>query len=244
MSGVVDVGEALELTFAGAPGSQVSVTWIDPNQATVVNAESVPEVPANSGLFPRLLIPTAPGMWAAMFLGPGQPETYYVRARPLLGPPPFAAIGDVAVPFGVLTAAQEALAGHLLRAASALLRQRVPSIDADVAAGRVDQEVVALTVAQMVLRVMRNPQGLRGETTGPFSRTYDTTAAAGLLVVTDYDLAAVTPVQELPAGVASVGVGTIRVQPGMAPPTHPLGGHVRRPDRAGRPAGWMGYPYG
>lgn len=241
MSGVVDVGEALELTFSGAPGTEVTVTWLDPNQATVIDAEVVPEVPANSGLHPKLLVPTAPGMWAAVFLGAGQPETYYVRARLLLGPAPLAAIGDVAVPFGAMTPAEEGLAGHLLRAASALLRQRVPSIDVDMAAGRVDPEVAALTVAQMVLRVMRNPQGLRAETTGPFSRTYDTTAAAGLLVVTNDDLAAVTAAEVLPAGPAGVGVGTIRVQPGMAPPVSPLGGHRRRRDIGRTGYGW---PYG
>ena len=54
------------------------------------------------------------------------------------------------------------------------------NLDADITAGLLDPELAALTVANMVLRVLRNPSGLRAETTGPFSRTYDTTAAAGL----------------------------------------------------------------
>ncbi len=236
MSGVVDVGEALELTFAAAPGSNVTVSWLDPDQVPVIDGEFVPEVPANSGKFPRTLIPSGPGMWTAQFNAPGQPERYYVRARALIGPPPLAAIGDVGDQFGTMTQAQEGLAGHLVRAASSLLRQRARQdgldVDVEVRAGRVDAEVAALTVANMVLRVMRNPNGLRAETTGPFSRTYDTTAAAGLLVVTDYDLAAVQPTNTaaMPDGLAGLGVGTIRVVPGMAPPV----------DRAR----WLGGPYG
>jgi hypothetical protein len=221
MSGVVDVGEALELTFNAAPGSVVMATWLDP--AGIGDpGEIVPEVPVSSGKFPKVFVPTGAGMWTAMFNGPGQPERYFVRARALTGPAPLAAVGDVAEQFGTMTAAQEGLSAHLVRAASALLRHRAKQaeldIDADLAAGKVDPEVAALTVANMVLRVLRNPNGLRAETTGPFSRTYDTSAAAGLLVVTDYDLAAVTAAPVVPDGVAGLGIGTIRVTPGLAPP--------------------------
>ena len=231
MSGVVDVGEAFELTFAASPGAQVTTSFLNPMQVAVIDGEHVAEVPANSGKFPRTFIPSSPGVWTVWFHGPGQPERYYVRAAALSGPPPFAAIGDVAtqfVPGGTLTAAQEGLAGHLVRAASALLRHRARQLgidlDADLAAGRVDQELAALTVTNMVLRVMRNPEGLRAKTVGPFSRTYDTSAAAGQLVVTADDLAAVAPgegAEELPAGTAGMGIGTIRVQPTLAPPPGP-----------------------
>jgi hypothetical protein len=235
MSGVVDVGEALELTFYAAPGQNVTVTWLDPNQATVIDGQTVPES-TTAGSYPQILIPTSPGMWTALFNGPDQPESYYVRARALTGPLPLAAVGDVVDQFGTMTSAQEGLTAHLVRAASALLRARAAqaglNMDADILAGRLDAEVAALTVANMVLRVLRNPNGLRAESTGPFSRTYDTTAAAGLLVVTDYDLAAVTAADAVPDGIAALGVGTIRVVPGLAPSPG------RYLDRGGRSCGW------
>lgn len=234
MSGVVDVGEALELTFAGSPGALVTVTWLDPYQVPVLDHQVVPESGSVAGTYPQVLTPTSAGMWTALFEGPGQPETYYVRARSLTGPPPLAAVGDVADQYGTLTAAEEGLTAHLVRAGSALLRLRARQagldVDADLAAGKLDHETVALTVANMVLRVLRNPNGLRSETTGPFSRTFDTTAAAGLLVVTDYDLSAVTPAEETTVdGLAALGIGTIRVTPGLAPPVrgHPWRGGFR-----------------
>ncbi len=223
MSGVVDVGEALELTFSGSPGAQVLVSWLDPDQNPVIDNEVVLESSTTPGDYPQVFVPTSAGMWTALFNGPGQPEKYYIRARALTGPLPLAAVGDVADQYGTLTVAQEGLTLHLVRAGSALLRLRAAqaglNVDAELAAGTLDPETVALTVANMVLRVLRNPNGLRAETVGPFSRTYDTTAAAGLLVVTDYDLEAVTPAPATPAdGLAGLGIGTIRVTPGMAPP--------------------------
>ena len=238
MSGVVDVGEALELTFSAPTGVPVNVTWLDPNQGAVLDEQPVPESPSGSGSYPQVLIPTTAGMWTALFAGPNLAETYYVRARALFGPLPLAAVGDVADQFGTMTAAQEGLAAHLVRAASALLRARAAQanvfIDQDIAAGRLDPELAALTVANMVLRVMRNPSGLRAETTGPFSRTYDTTAAAGLLVVTDYDLTAITTAVAVPDGVAALGIGTIRVVPGMLPDPW----YKRRDHWLGGPRGW------
>jgi hypothetical protein len=224
VSGVVDVGEALELTFHGSAGQVVTASWLDPGQITVIDAEVVPESSTVAGDYPQIFVPTAAGMWTAVFYSPGQPETYYVRARALLGPLPFAAVGDVAAQFGTLTTAQEGLTAHLVRAGSDLLRLRArqagQDVDVDLAAGRITAEMAALTVANMVLRVLRNPKGLRSETVGPFSRTFDTTAAAGLLVVTDYDLAAITPAAVVPDGIGALGIGTIRVVPGLAPPVH------------------------
>lgn len=224
MSGVVDVGEALELTFYASPGVVVTVSWLGPDQVPVLDGEVVPESTTTAGSYPQVFTPTSQGMWTAVFNGPGQPEAYYVRARALLGPLPLAAVGDVTAQYGALTAAQEGLTGHLLRAGSSLLRLRARQqgldVDQALAAGGITAEDAALTVANMVLRVLRNPNGLRAETTGPFSRTYDTTAAAGLLVVTDYDLAAITPAQAVPDGIAALGIGTIRVVPGLAPPVH------------------------
>jgi hypothetical protein len=219
MSGVVDVGDAIELTFATATGATVLVSWFDPNMDAVIDQQAVAEEPAGSGSYPYTFLATDAGVWTAQFTASGTAtavERYYVRATALTGPAPLAAIGDVAGQYGTLTPAQESLTGWLLRAASQMVRARFPNIDAQLAAGTLDRDVVALAVTNMVLRVLRNPGGLRSETVGPFSRSWDTRVAAGLLVITDDEAAMFTPVITLPATVNPVG--TVLLRPGLAPP--------------------------
>jgi hypothetical protein len=196
MSAVVDVGDAIELTFTTVPGATVTVSWLDPDQVAVIDAVAVTEQPASSGQFPKTFVVSSPGVWTAEFRASGTTsavERYYVRASTLAGPPPFAAVGDVGAQYGSMTPAEESLAGWLLRAASNMVRARQPNIDQLIATGKVSQDLVALAVTNMVLRVMRNPSGLRSETVGPFSRSYDTTVAAGLLVFTDDEAQLIAP---------------------------------------------------
>lgn len=221
MSSVVDVGDAIELTFSANTGASVTATWLDPDLVPVVEDETVPENPPGSGRYPATFLPTRAGMWTARFTASGAAtanEAYFVRATVFTGPPPLAAVGDVAAQFGSLTPAQETLAGWLLRAASQIVRSRFPKVDEQIAAGRLSADMVALAVTNMVLRVMRNPGGLRSETVGPFSRSYDTTTAAGLLVLTDTDSALLEPTPE-PGGAPGV-VRTIWARPGLAPPPY------------------------
>jgi hypothetical protein len=218
MSGVVDVGDAIELTFATTTGAAVAVSWFDPDGATVLDNVSVPESPAGSGQFPKTFAPTSPGIWQALFTASGAAtavERYYVRAYSVTGAPPLATVGEVAAQFGTLTAAQEGLASWLLRAASKMVRARFPLLDTQLADGRLDPELVALVVVNMVLRVLRNPQGLRSETVGPFSRSYDTTVAAGLLALAKDEIELLVPVV---TGSKRYGIGTIMLRPGLAPP--------------------------
>lgn len=232
MTAVAYVGSAVELIFNTVPGATVSMSWLDPYQVPVLDNIDVDENPDGSGKYPYTFTLTAPDMWTAQFTASGTTtivERYYVRAIVPSGPPPFAAVGDVRAQYGDMTPAQESLAAWLIRAASNMIRSRVPLIDQQITAGLVSAEMAALTVANMVLRVMRNPDGLRSEATGPFSRAWDTTAGAGLLVLTDYDLAAIEPVVQVPEGLGALGVGTIRVTPGLAPTVH----HHRR-------GGWHG----
>lgn len=224
MTTVADVGDAIEIIFETVPGATVSMDWLYQEQVVQQGVE-VEEDPDNPGEFPTTLLPTSAGMWTAVFTASGttsQVEPYYVRAERVLGPPPFASVADVGAQFGTMTSAQSGLAKVLVRAGSALLRQRARQagldIDAAIADGTLDPVVAALAVTNMALRVLRNPQGLRGETTGPFSRQYDTSAAAGLLVVTADDLEAVTTAPAVADGLAGIGIGTIRVVPGLAPP--------------------------
>jgi hypothetical protein len=182
----VDVGDAFELTFTTTPGAAVTVSWYDPDLLPVLDGVSVPETPAASGKYPRTFVPNSAGLWHAVFNASGTAtavEEFWVRANAITGQPPLATVGEVGDQFGTMTDAQEGLAKSLLRAASKLVRQRFPLIDTNIAAGRLDPEVVGLAVVNMVLRVLRNPRGLRASTTGPFSVTYDTTTAAGQLAI-------------------------------------------------------------
>lgn len=92
---------------------------------------------------------------------------------------------DVEALFGVIPEAQADRVDRWLRVASALVRQRVPAIDTQIAAGAVDAGVVADVVAQAVTRGLRNPGGVKSQTTGPFSTTYDDRVAAGFIYLTD-----------------------------------------------------------
>lgn len=220
----VDVGDAVELVFTTAAGATVEVTWLDPDETTVFSDQPVTETPTGSGRYPFTVLPARAGTWTALFTASGTAtavERLYIRASAVTGPPPLAVVGDVTDQYGPLTPAQEGLISALLRAASKLVRARFPRVDAHLTAGLLDPDVVALAITNMVLRVLRNPGGLRAETIGPFSRTYDTGDAAGLLTITAQEQAMLTPVT---ATTAAVAVGTIMMRPGLAPP--PVG--VRR----------------
>ncbi len=215
----VDVGDAFELTFATATGADVTLSWYDPDDTAVLDAVEVAESPAGSGQFPYTLLPDRAGLWKAVFTASGTAtsvERYWVRAVDVLGEDrPLAVLGDVVAQYGTMTAAQQTLTNTLLRAVTRMIRARIPTVDAMISDGRLDPELVALAATNMVLRVLRNPGGLRSETVGPFSRTYDTSSAAGLLAFTIDDLALLTPSADPDA--FPVQVGTVWMRPGLAP---------------------------
>jgi hypothetical protein len=214
----VDVGDAFELTFVTTTGATVRRSWYDPDDVPVVELEPIVEDPAGSGRFPHTFQCDYAGLWTVRATVTGTAtavEEHYVFARQVPATKPLAVIGHVTEQFGALTAAQEGLVNALLRAASKLVRARIPALDAMLADGRLDADLVALAVTNMVLRVLRNPGGLRAETVGPFSRTYDTTHAAGLLVLSSDETAILTPT--VTAATAVNPIGTARITPGMAP---------------------------
>lgn len=229
----VDVGDAVELTFTTAAGATVTASWFGPGVAPAFEDQPVAE--AGPGEFPHTFVPTAAGTWTARFTATGAAtnvEEYYVRASAVGGLAPLATVGDVADQ-EPLSAAQQALAGRLVKAASQMIRSRFPAIDAHIAGGLLDPEAVALGVTNMVLRVLRNPKGLRGQSVGPFSYTYDVptasrattgilAATAGQLVITQAEEAIFTPV--LLAQTAAFGVGTIVVRAGLPGSPFQLGG--------------------
>ncbi len=216
-----DVGDAVELTFTTNPSADVAVTWLDPNGDLVLDAAVVTETPPGSGLYPVTFVLTAPGVWTARFVASGTAtavESYYLRAASIAGAAPLATVEEVATQFGSMTPAQETLTAALLRTASAMIRSRYPAVDTWIADGRINAELVALAAINMVLRVLRNPSGLRAETIGPFSRTYDTKYAAGLLVLGEDETGLLTP--PVTVSTAASPVGTIFLRPGLAPPPY------------------------
>lgn len=211
---VVDVGDAVEVTFSTTPGATVAVSWINPTGEMVLQSVPVAESTTTPGDYPHTFSPSSDGVWEARFSASGTVnavERYYVRARAMGGPPPLATVGEVGELFGTMTPAQETLTAALLRRASEMLRAHFPDLAARVADGVITAEAPAMAAINMVLRVLRNPDGLRAETTGPFSRTYDTTVAAGLLVVSDGEMALMAPA----AVDTALPVGTVMAHPGL-----------------------------
>lgn len=212
-----DVGDAVELTFEITTGATVTATWYDPVGTVVLTAVPVPETPAGSGKYPYTFVATSPGVWTATFTASGAAvavERYFVRAYPVTGPPPLATISDVEELNGPLDTSQSGLVAALIRHASRMIRARYPDLDARIVAGDLDLADAALAVTQMILRVLRNPHGIRSESVGPFTRTFDTTSAAGLLSITDAETALLAGLADEPVPV----VRTIWARPGLAPP--------------------------
>lgn len=215
----VDVGDAFELVFTTTPGATVERSWYDPSDVAVFEDDPVDEHPDGSGRYPSTFQATVSGLWTARVHVTGTAtafEEHHVYARQVPAVKPLAVLGHVAEQFGTLTPAQEGLTKALLRAASALVRSQFPDVDEQIASGLLDPDVVALAVTNMVLRVLRNPSGLRSQTIGPFSYTYDTTLAAGALVIGPAEVGMLTPVT-VAAASAAFAIGTARITPGMAP---------------------------
>ena len=216
----MDIGDTVEITFTTSPAATVTATWSRPEGQIVVDQIPVTETPPGSGRYPATFLGDAEGGWRAVFRATGTAtavEAYYVRFRSITGPAPFAGVDEYTELFGALSAARESLVRALLRRASQLVRDAHRSVDARIAAGTVSADTVGLAVLNMTARVMRNPNGLRSETTGPFSRAYDPDLASGLLTLTpaeDALLAAPTPGRRR--------AGTIWARPGLG------AGHVRR----------------
>jgi len=183
----MEVGDTVEIIFTAASGAAVTASWIRPDGTVAVQDQAVAESPAGSGQYPATFLGGVKGTWQALFRASGTTslvEPYYVRFRTLDGPTPLATVDEYTDLFGPLSAARASLARALLRSASQLIRDAYPSVDTRIVAGAVSADTVGLAVLQMTARVLRNPNGLRSESTGPFTRSYDSELASGLLALT------------------------------------------------------------
>lgn len=210
---MADVGDAVEIIYTAPTGSAVTASWHSPDGTAVVEDVAVAENPAGSGTFPYTFTGTSPGVWWALFTAAGKgTDRFDVRFSPFTGPPPLATVDEVVELFRPLSAAEQSLTRGLLRRASAIIRGRYPDVDARVAAGTLSADTASLAAINMVLPVLRNPNGLRSESVGPFSRAFDVSRAAGLLVLTADEEALLLA----PATQDAVPGGTIWARPGLA----------------------------
>lgn len=239
-----EVGDAVELTFSTAPNATVVMSWINRDTETVLLnqvpvAEKLDDQGAPTGLYPVTLVGDSEGMWEARFVSSGTAtsvESYFERFELSNQTPPLASLAEYEELYGTLSAARQATARALLRRASKLIRDTFPNVGERIAAGTVSRDTVGLVVINMVVQVMRNPAGLRSETTGPFARSYDPEAASGMLMLTEEDLEMLAT-----AGLGTkkgkrAKVGTARIGGNMVPPVRSREG--RRWPRGSLPTGW------
>ncbi len=124
----------------------------------------------------------------------------------------YAGILDVQEIFGPIATSDQPEVTGLLRRASNLMRTHAYGLDARILSGETDGQVVTDICVDMVMRVLRNSDGVKQETIGPSSVTYDPTVAAGRLFLMPDELLQLQPVKA-----ARASVGTIRTVPNLAP---------------------------
>ena len=104
---------------------------------------------------------------------------------------------------------QEKINGQtFLEDAWRLLRRRIQTIEADIAAdtsGDLQADAVRV-LATAVLRVMKNPDGIRQESIDDYSWTRDQAVSAGLLYISDDELNALIVDGTGPTGAFSINM--------------------------------------
>jgi len=104
-----------------------------------------------------------------------------------------ATTSDIADRFRPLTAAETTNAQAYLEDAWALLTARLPALEGNLAAGTVSAGNVVRVVANMVIRVLRNPEGKSEEQIDDYRYRRDALLSSGVLTVTPDELADLTP---------------------------------------------------
>lgn len=113
----------------------------------------------------------------------------------------FATPADVALEMnreaGSLTATETALFMRWLNRVEATIKARVPDLEAHVASGAIDLDLLIAVESGAVARVARNPEGLRTVTVsvddGTATQTRDASSSDGMLRLTDDEWALLTP---------------------------------------------------
>jgi len=95
--------------------------------------------------------------------------------------------------YRVLTSSEVTNANAFLGDAWALLLARRPTLEADITAGTVTNANVIRVVCAMVLRVLRNPNGVLEFAIDDYRERRDSLVSSGVLHVTGDELSDVTP---------------------------------------------------
>lgn len=100
----------------------------------------------------------------------------------------YATVDDVQARLGrPLTSEERELAVTLLDDVEAMLRARIPDLDERVEVNENYRALVVMVEANAVLRVLKNPEGYRQESEGNYSYSLNVAAAAGYLLVLDWE---------------------------------------------------------
>ena len=94
-----------------------------------------------------------------------------------------------------LTEDEKRLVAARLDDAELILRSRVPDLLQRVEDGDIDRDIVVMIEVDMILRIIRNPEGLSQETDGNYSYSVSARAGSGIL-------------EALPSEWALLGVGS------------------------------------
>jgi hypothetical protein len=76
-----------------------------------------------------------------------------------------------------------------LNDAELLLKSRIPDLDQKILDGTISQDAVVMIESEMVLRLVRNPEGYTSETDGSYSYQISAEVASGKLSVLPYEWA-------------------------------------------------------
>jgi hypothetical protein len=117
---------------------------------------------------------------------------------------------DIEVRWRPLTDEEQARAEVLLGDAWVTVLGRRPVLEADMAAGTVAEQAVTKVVCQMVLRVLKNPDGYDEESIDDWRGRRNALAASGLLTITAEELADITPSRASRRSVRLVAYGEVR----------------------------------
>lgn len=98
----------------------------------------------------------------------------------------YATADDVAVRWAKeLSAEESALVETRLEDVERMIKRRIPGLDTEIEAGRIDVEDVVQVESDAVLRLARNPEGYASETDGNYMYQLRSDLASGKLEITD-----------------------------------------------------------
>lgn len=101
----------------------------------------------------------------------------------------FAVVADIEDAWRPLTDSEKINAAYRIRQASALVRREVHSVDDDLSAGTVSADLVSGVVVDMVLRLLRNPEGKVQESIDDYAYRRSDAVAGGALYISAEEIA-------------------------------------------------------